>query len=307
VNVKHISERFFSDENSLALAFRSGAIDVDPYPIGNPQGFAATAATKLLTVAGNIQVYLAMNTQVAPWNDIHVRRAVAYAVNRPDLVDVIGGYGSPVFTLIHPDQLATLAPRAKVNALMKALPQYPFSVAKAKAELAKSATPNGFSYTFDEPAIISLNVVAQAIAGELAKIGINLQVKVVTTAAWVAEISGPPLTRPASLIASGSISPDPAGYDGQLLAENTKVGLFNIADYAPPAVDALVKAGEEISDPAKRFAIYGKLLNHLQTDVPYIPLYVTNNSIALSSKYTWPGLNQFSGYSGTWPLSIKPK
>ena len=46
-----------------------------------------------------------MNTQMAPWNDVHVRRAVDYALNRTDLINANGGYAVPTYTLIPPQQL----------------------------------------------------------------------------------------------------------------------------------------------------------------------------------------------------------
>jgi peptide/nickel transport system substrate-binding protein len=35
---------------------------------------------------------------VAPWNDIHVRRAAAYALNRTDIIAAAAGYNAPVYT-----------------------------------------------------------------------------------------------------------------------------------------------------------------------------------------------------------------
>ena len=34
-----------------------------------------------------------MNTKEGPWSDVHVRRAVAYALNRPDIIAAAGSVG----------------------------------------------------------------------------------------------------------------------------------------------------------------------------------------------------------------------
>ena len=85
VPVSHISFTFFSSATSEALAFRAGNIDLAP-DISQPQSFAATSGAKLIRVPSCSNTWFAMNTQVAPWSDIHVRRAVAYALNRTDII-----------------------------------------------------------------------------------------------------------------------------------------------------------------------------------------------------------------------------
>jgi hypothetical protein len=45
-----------------------------------------------------------MNVHVAPWESIYVRRAVAYALDRANLVKALGIPGQAVTTAIPPDQ-----------------------------------------------------------------------------------------------------------------------------------------------------------------------------------------------------------
>jgi hypothetical protein len=44
----------------------------------------------------------------------------------------------------------------------------------------------------------------------------------------------------------------------------------------------------------------------LATDVPYVPIYIQDDSVALSSKYTWPGFDYYIQF-GPYALTIKPK
>jgi hypothetical protein len=48
VDIQHISIKFFASENSEALAFRAGELDV-AFP-GSPKAFASTAGRTLITV-----------------------------------------------------------------------------------------------------------------------------------------------------------------------------------------------------------------------------------------------------------------
>jgi ABC-type transport system substrate-binding protein len=190
---------------------------------------------------------------------------------------------------------------------MKSLPLYPHSLAKAKQELAQSRYPHGF--TAPVTVFIYGNVVstAEAIAGELQKAGINMQVKPVTLAAWGSDLSGPDAKRPASYFTTGCNTPDVSGYDWLIGRANLAEGQYNAADWDPPESDTLISAGLDASTPAERFADYSKLLHLMATDVPYIPLFLHDYCIALSSKYTFTGYNQFSINSGLpYALSIRP-
>jgi peptide/nickel transport system substrate-binding protein len=304
VPIQHITITFFQDENSEALAFRDGAIDLVWY-ITDPRGFAATAKTQVITKPTPLsETMLSMNTQVAPWNDVHVRRAVAYAIDRLPLVNALGGtkYLRPISTLIDPLQLKSIASAAQVKSLLRSVPLYPFSLADAKQEMAKSAYPNGFSGDLVEPT--GPNLVAQALVAELKPLGINLTVKSLDNAAYYTAITGPAKDRPLTLYNSGAYGVDPSGWDIIFKSESIKLA-GNPANYVNPAVDALVMQEESILDPAKRLAIFRKIVFALQSDLPYIALYSPNVAVALSKKFTWPTLAFYNLYNLTWPLEIK--
>jgi peptide/nickel transport system substrate-binding protein len=302
VPVQHISITFFNNETSEALAFRAGEIDLDP-SIAAPQSFAATSGAKLLTTPSCGIGFFAMNTKFGPWSDVHVRRAVAYALNRPNIIAANGGYANPIYTLTPPSMLKTVATQSQINTLLSSLPLYPYNIAKAKAEMAESAYPTGFSATLLGIHYGSFVNVDEVIAAELQKIGIHLQIKVDTLNGWYDGQTGPDSGRLTAFTTGGCFYPDPSAYTDFLGSWNTKAGAWNMADYAPTAVDDLIKAGIATTDRAQRFAIYSKLFERLQSDVPYVGLFVSLDGVALSSKFTWPGYNQWDGDYG---VGIKP-
>jgi len=108
----------------------------------------------------------------------------------------------------------------------------------------------------------------------------------------------------------GCFNPDPSTFYDVLGSQNIKAGSWNVADYTPPAVDTLLVSGQATNDPAQRFAIYSQLLQRLQTDLPYIGLYSTEYTVAMSAKFTEPGFSYWpttavSGYPGLY-LNLKP-
>ena len=313
VNIQHISIKYIQDPTSLALAMRAGEIDVAP-DVSNVTGFNAAvggAATVVPSTNGTCGMTgpLEMNTKVAPWNDVHVRRAVAYALNRADLVTAVGTPGVPLlYTLIPTSQLRLLGTQAQVTQLLNSIPTYHFNLAKAKQELAKSAYPSGFSQTWKMTSLFNSDTLAEAIAGDLAKIGINLTVKTVSIGEWFSTFAAPH-TAGLNLFGYGCDNPDPGLYPNQLLGKASLQGNApaNFPQYNPPGMDALVIAGTSTLNKEKRFAIYSKILTMVANDVPYVPLFGSPSYAAVTSKFAWKGFGWFEVNATPWPLDISAK
>jgi peptide/nickel transport system substrate-binding protein len=308
VPIQRISVKTITDDTSLALAYRAGELDV-AFPQGSVPGFiAAAGGVKVQTAANPGDMgFIGMNTKLPPWNDVHVRRAVAYAINRADVIRARGGYASPVSTFIPPQQLRSIAPAAQVNALVGSLPSYPFSVAKAKAELAKSAYPNGFSSHIDAYYFGATPQIDQAIAGDLAKIGIKLQVNTPSIGDFLDELTGTPNRSKVGINFNywGAETPDPGSYPPTfLLSRSARQGGWNYANYGSPTVDGLIAQGAAGS-PAKRLAAYKQLLTIVGNDVPYVPLFIANVTLAIDSHFKWTTFNPYF-IDGPWALEIKP-
>jgi hypothetical protein len=100
---------------------------------------------------------------------------VAYATNRQAEAAASADPSTPVTSssVLTPGELGTLASPAQVTALLNSLPNYPYNLAKAKAELAQPPYPHGFTttaYTLDFGTYTPETEVA---ASQLAKTGGN--------------------------------------------------------------------------------------------------------------------------------------
>ena len=304
VPVQRVEFTFFSSETSLALAFRAGEIDVDP-SITSPKSFAATSGAKLLAVPSCSNNWFGMNTSQPGWNDVHVRRAVAYALNRTDIIAAEGGYATPIYTFSPSSLLLSVASQSQVNALLGTLRLYPYNLAAARAQMAQSAYPHGFSATillYDDGTVPDVN---QVIAAELARIGIKIQLKAMAVTPWQGVQSGPAAKRSTVFASGGCFQPDPGTYADFLGSNNMAVGDWNIANYTPPAVDTLLAQGQVTTNPAQRFAIYSELTQRLQADVPYVGLFVSDRVAALAPKFTWPDFSQWD-WESDYLLGIRP-
>jgi peptide/nickel transport system substrate-binding protein len=305
VTVRHITVRFFATDTSMALAFRAGEIDV-AFP-QSVQQFAGPCGCHVLSVPTNSSAGLAMNVNIAPWNNIHVRRAVAYAVDRPAEIAASGDPSTPDYTVLAPIELRTLGSRAQVDALLNALPEYPYSLAKAKQELAESPYPHGFTATTYTLEFGVYTPETEVVAAQLAKIGINLTVKELTFNGWINLWSGPRTTGFWVVTNLTGLGPDPDSDANWMLSGNGPgpSGGMDIAAYGSPVVEQLLTEADATQDKAKRLALYGQVLKIVANDLPYVMLYTHGSDLALSPKFSWPGFNEYF-YSSPWALTIKP-
>lgn len=307
VNVKKVAVKLIPEDTAGALAIRSGSIDVgvgygDPRVMESSLGNGGKA-TKVISPA-SIK-YISLNTKLAPLDDIHVRRAIAYATDRQGYIDASGG-GKPLYTIITPIQLQQIASQADAEALVKSLPATTFDVAKAQAEMAQSKYPNGFSTEIHCPDFGIAE--CQVMAAQLGKIGIKLKASQVPVLKYINETQESS-KHPFVYGYIGCTGPDPSGCLGYLLGKD-QLNQLNSAQYDPPGMDALVKSGVTATDPAKRFSIYGEILKKIADDVPYVTYQLPVYTIMLSNKYEWPAIDEINSdpiFYTPWILNLRAK
>lgn len=292
--------KLFGSDTSLALAMRSGDVDVAPI-VAAPASFRSSSGADVVTRSTCATSLFSMPTQRKPWNDIHVRRAVAYAFDKEALLKATSGANVQALDyLIAPSLLEGLGSAEDADKALKTVPTYEHDLKKAKEELAKSPTPTGFT-----DAMVSTNEqatlrVSQAIAAQLKAIGINLKIKAVTVTEQVPIILGDPDKRPVMWTPTGACSPDPS-WDNLFLAD----GPLNEANWHPKDVDALVTSGLTTQDGKERLKIYTQIEQRVAEDVPYVPLFLEGTSYA-SKAYDWLGFGSF-WQSTRWALNLKPR
>ena len=81
---------FFSDENARFLAQKNGTIDIaTQLPIDQVSQFQGINGVSVLTESDRSYVGLTFDQNVEPFDDIHVRKAIAHAVDRSTIVSSI--------------------------------------------------------------------------------------------------------------------------------------------------------------------------------------------------------------------------
>lgn len=88
--------------------------------------------------ANDVGFAVVMNLAVRPFDDVHVRRAVAYAIDKPALVEILSH--PPHLPIGHTAEVAThIAPDALEGSLLRAFDPYPHDLQVAQTEMRASS------------------------------------------------------------------------------------------------------------------------------------------------------------------------
>ena len=295
---KTIRVDFITEDSTRQLAFRNGKIDVAfNVPVTQISQWKSGGA-KVTTYPDRSYYGLTFDSSIKPFNDIHVRKAISYAVDKKGIVDgILKGNGEVATGIDSPDQLAgwTDNDRSKAAKKVATLPALSYSLAKARKELAKSSSPNGFTATLTYPT--GYSAVGQAslsLAQSLKKIGVTFKVKEIPLEQWLNEIGNG--KQGVGWMIYNPTTPQPNEITSWLLAASGKNA--NPANWKDSTVAAkTASVGSLTSQSQKLRTVLDTTATALRKDI-YSPVYwgrsavATRSGIRLTSIGTyWLGTN----------------
>ncbi len=158
------------NDNTRELQLKGGQAQIDEFPAWSTvSSLKSTSGVNMHLFNSTRTDYLAFNELRKPYQDVHVRRAISLAINRPALVKaVLFGNGVPANSFMPP----------QVPFYQKSTPGLRFDVTAAKAEMAKSSVPHGFTTSILIPSGESDDrTIATILQSELKPLGIKLNIK----------------------------------------------------------------------------------------------------------------------------------
>ena len=176
-----VTFKFIAEPTAAYAALLAGDVDAfSNYPA--PESFAQFAADPRFAVfngSTEMEVILSLNERVAPLNNILVRRAIAYALDRRAIIDgAMFGYGIPIGSHFPP----------RNPAYVDLTGVYPHDVAKAKALLAQAGYPQGFSLDLKLPPPSYARRGGEIVAAQLAQAGIRVRTENLEWAQWLTQV-----------------------------------------------------------------------------------------------------------------------
>jgi len=247
-NIDTINLLRIPDPHIRATMLKTGELDIARgIPIADAKAFESDSDIEVFVTPQTRYRVIYFNNSKPPFDDVRVRKAINYAIDREALVKyVLEGYG----TVAQGPFLPTL-PWGNPD-----LKGYNYDPEAAKA-LLKEAGAENLSFTLmtytSRP---ELPLLAQAIQAQLAEIGVTVEIQAGEYSACKKAVSNN--THEAVLIARGPVY---GGYDPTTLyaSDYASDGGYNWSKYSNADFDALLAKAQVTDDTAERYAICQEL------------------------------------------------
>jgi peptide/nickel transport system substrate-binding protein len=289
--------RPLADEQTRITEFLSGGVDVIfDVPPDNIDQVQNTPSAVFAQQPGPHVWWVTLNTTRPPFDNVLVRQAVNYAVNKDALTqDILKGTGTPAVGPIPP---------AITWAYTDQVQQYPYNPDQARALLQQSGVLTPINLTFwvteSGSGMQSPKTMGTAIQADLAAVGVNAQIQ---TFEWGAYLNkyGAGLGADAQLAELSWMfdSGDPAHMlPNNLYGPSCSPKGFNGGCYQNSQVDGMMDQALTITDRDQRGTIYKQIQQLVAADAPWIFVDNQIQNMAMTSRVH--GLNLHPSFYMTY-------
>lgn len=271
--IKTVTYKVIADDTAVAVGLQTGEID-----------FASISESSYATLTGKDSVvideynmsrfgFVSVNHEMYPYSDVRFRQAIAYAIDRQNMIDVaLDGLGTVNSNILSPLRFGYSEDQ----------PQYTYDPEKAKELIAECGieTPYdlGTMYVSD-----SYSTQAQVVQSDLEAVGLTLTIEILETNAYYAKLLGGECG-----ITVLAMTLEGSTQEFALAFLPEYIGAANNARYSDDEVTAWFTDAISAVDENERFDIYNKIFTKVQEDAVYIVLYNTVGLYAHSTKLSCP-------------------
>jgi oligopeptide transport system substrate-binding protein len=207
--------------------------------------------------------YLFMNVGMKPFDNLKVRQAISWAIDRDKLVKLQGGQAMSLWQF-YPKGMPGNVEGKKY---------YGYDPAKAKQLLAEAGFPNGFKTMLYTDNVDPGPKLIQSIQADLAAIGIQAGVKTMSNNSYYTQQSTP-MTLTAGSFGWWMDFPDPSDWIGPLFTKASAVpGGMNSSFWWSPELEKMFAAAQKMTDPAARIQKFSDMQDYIATQAPYATCY----------------------------------
>jgi len=215
---------------------------------------------EVIAVPGLRCMSLDLNSNVEPLNDVRVRQAMAYAIDRSPLIDyILGGYASPSYAQ---------ATAVDFGFTLLGVNKFEYNPQKAKELLAEAGYPDGFEIDFQLGRRFLKDLeLMQAIQDQLAKVGIKLNIVPMEWGSFYTQY-----------YSTGKMTMALYGFANMIA--DADLPFFNLYHsqgtgwyYNNPQLDEVIDAQEAEVDPCIREQLLHSILREVANNVAEINLF----------------------------------
>ena len=226
---------------------------------------------RAITADAFCTTYMSMNTTKAPFDDVNVRNAINWAIDRSALVNASGGtqLADPAYTIIPP-----VVSSFKDFNLWESEGDKG-DTEKAQELLDKAGLSDGFEFTLDIRSQPLMQGQAEAIQQALEPLGITVNLNVIDTSIYYETIGTPSQQNDAAITgwcpdwASSASTIIPPLFDGRNIFEK---GNSNLAQINDPAINDRIDEITAMTDVDEAKTAWGDLDEQIMGLSPVAPL-----------------------------------
>lgn len=250
------------------LDLQSGMVDVTTIAASSAQQVKNSPNLKLLVTPLNDVQLMAMNNKVRPLNNILVRKAIEYAVNKNAIIQAVDfGYGSVIGSHMPPNS----------PYYVNLTGYYKQNLTKARALLSKAGYSHGLTLTMDLPQPYQIHVqTGEIIAQQLKAIGITVKTNIIPWSQWLSNVYLGRRYQLTVIDHTGRLDP------AQLLDRyetNNKGNYFNFSD---PRVNQDLIRASFVQNVAQRKALYADVQRLLTADAAAVYIQDPDNLVGMT-------------------------
>lgn len=270
-SIKRIDVPIIPEESSGMRAILGGQVELtSTAPFSDVKSLETNKAIKVFRSNGMNNRYVSFNTKRAPFDDVHMRRAISMAINRDALVGaVLFGEGQASTSMV-PASLMKLSSDSEYSK---------FNPQRAKAELAKSKYKDGASAVFLGWGSAWSKRFCEIVVGQLNQIlGTRFKIEMYDSNTVYARLKAGDYD---ATVWGWTALTDPDEYLGEIVGTGK---WRNFQGYSNARVDELLDRGRNIVDKAERVKIYTEAHALVMEDMPVIPCFTSNLHNLVSAK-----------------------
>ena len=268
--IKQIIWKIIPEGSSRTMALEAGEVDmIIEVETADLTRLSETEGVSLFSEAATAHNFMMINNEIAPFNNIDFRKAIASAIDKEAIVHVAVNGNATVTDVMVPDCFP--------GTTAEGAPTYDPEAAKAYLEASGLAPEEcGFTLICSDDTKLRAGQVIQSSLKE--NLGIDIQLESMDLATYLDQT------------ASGDYEAAMGGYQASdLLAyamgvyHSDSINASNKTRTNEPEIDAMIEGIQAALDPAEREALvteFSKAINEL---CPQVPLYMSNNTRAYNS------------------------
>lgn len=274
--IKDVNLKFASDETTNTIAIENGEVDYSGVLARGDLGVVDMTNLTLHKLSSDSFTYMVFNLQNEKFKDIKVREAISLAINedaiRAALLQDTGTTAEGLY-------------RDNVMGFDPSIGGIGYNVEEAKKALAESSYPNGFDVTIKTVSGPG-NFVGQIVQSQLAEIGINVEIEIMETNAFLADCFKGKYELTFMIVNTGHFHPL---YAAKMLSST---GASNIGRYSNPEMDKYLNIVSYDRDEEAVKAAVKEIQRIANEDYPIVPL-MWMDGICLANK----DIENLTGYT----------